>query len=362
MEEEARGGISMSKQKREAGYLFEPGTKKEDPWYVKIQRLDSKIFITVVIVSVAAVLIMPLNIPVFVEPFVLEVAEWIESLEAGDVIWLAQHYSVGSITDYGALYTSLITHIQLKSGALKALGKDVDGDGKPDGLKLIMIPMAVDGQIQFIWQIGRTKAYWPDNIKYGDDWSLWPYQVLSDFIYQKFVNEGFTTTYTKDYYNGTAWDKLPCTKFVKSPRDIDINIGQDATTSARIWALYGKDPIDHSASKYTKYSQSGRRRPYAAAYPVQVWDSAAQAVAMPYYTAGLYSGFFNGVRNGGEYEMWVNQHYYQKNIPALGRVPTNTGFGLNTLDAMNLAQTWTFTMMILGNIGYYVQKRKGRVT
>ncbi|MEM2920880.1 MAG: hypothetical protein QXF26_01015 [Candidatus Bathyarchaeia archaeon] len=361
MAEEAKGGSKMSKR-YEAGYLFEPGTKKEDPWYIKIQRLNSKIFITVVIISVAAVLIQPLNIPVFVEPFVLEVATWIESLEPGDVIWLSQHYSVGSITDYGAIYTSLILHIQLKSGALKALGRDVNGDGIPDGLKLIMIPMSVDGQIQFLWQIDRTKAYWPDNIVYGEDWVLWPYQVLSDFIYQKFSDEGFATVYTKDYYTSKGWNDLPVTKFVKSPMDIDCNIGQDATTTARIWAKYGKDPIDHSPDKYTKYSQSGRRRPHAAAYPVQVWDSAAQAVAMPYYTAGLYAGFFNGVRNGGEYEMWLNEHYYVKNDPKLGKVPVNTGFGLNTLDAMNLAQTWTFTMMIIGNIGYYYQRRKGRTT
>ncbi len=351
----------MSK-KREAGYLYEPGTKKDDPWYVKIQRLDSKIFITVVIIAVSAVLITPLNIPVFVESFVLEVAEWIESLEPGDVIWLSQHYSVGSITDYGAIYTSLLTHIQLKSGALKAQGKDVNGDGTPDGLKLILICMSVDGQIQYEWQIKRTQEYWPDNIVYGEDWVMWPYQVLSDFIYQKFVDEGFAGVYTKDFYTNKGWNELPVTKFVTSPRDIDCNIGQDATTTARIWALYGRDPIDHSATKYTKYSQTGRRRPHAAAYPVQVWDSAAQAVAMPYYTAGLYAGFFNGVRNGGEYEMWVNTHYYIKNNPALGRVPLNTGLGLNTLDAMNLAQTWTFTMMIIGNVGYYIQKRKGKVT
>ena len=24
--------------------------------------------------------------------------------------------------------------------------------------------------------------------------------------------------------------------------------------------------------------------------------------------------------------------------------------------------TWTFTMMIIGNIGYYIQRRKGKVT
>lgn len=349
----------------EAGFPFEPGTKADDGWYVKVQRLDARVFQGVLAILMSIILIFPLGIPVGVEAFVLEVAEWIESLEAGDVIWLSQHYSVGSVTDYGALYTSMLIHIMLKSSELKALDVDVNGDGIADGIKLLLVPVSIDGLILFQWQIGdRIWDYIPDNIVYGEDYVLFPMIALSDALYDRYADEGFKSVYNEDFglpekgITPQAYDDLPVLLNVVDPTDIDINIGEDATTSARIWARYGETRMDHSPDKYTKYSQTGRRRPHAAAYPVQVWDSAAQAVAMPYYTAGLYGGFFNGVRNGGEYEIWLNNNKFIKNDPALGAVPLNHGFGGQTLDAVNLAMMWTWVMMLVANIGFFVEKRR----
>jgi hypothetical protein len=348
----------------EAGFPFEPGTKADDGWYTKVQRLDARVFQGVLAILMSIILIFPLGIPVGVEPFVLEVAEWIESLEAGDVIWLSQHYSVGSVTDYGALYTSLLLHILLRSGELKAEGNDVNGDGIADGLKLLCVPVSIDGLILFQWQIGdRIWEYIPDNIVYGEDYVLFPMIALSDALYDRYADEGFQSVYDTDFglpekgIGVSNYEDLPVLLNVVDPEDIDCNIGEDATTSARIWARYGDVRIDHSPNMWTKYSQTGRRRPHAAAYPVQVWDSAAQAVAMPYYTAGLYSGFFNGVRNGGEYEIWLNDNKFIKNDPALGAVPLNHGFGGQTLDAVNLAMAWTWIMMLVANIGWFVERR-----
>jgi hypothetical protein len=73
----------------EAGFPFEPGTKADDGWYTKVQRLDARVFQGVLAILMSIILIFPLGIPVGVEPFVLEVADWIDSLEAGDVIWLS---------------------------------------------------------------------------------------------------------------------------------------------------------------------------------------------------------------------------------------------------------------------------------
>jgi hypothetical protein len=298
-----------------------------------------------------------------VEPFVLEVADWIDSLEAGDVIWLSQHYSVGSVTDYGALYTSLLLHIFMKTSALKKEGVDVNGDGIADGLKLLCVPVSIDGLILFQWQIGdRLWDLMPDNIVYGEDYVLFPMIALSDALYDRYADEGFQSVYNEDFglpekgIGVSNYEDLPVLLNVVDPTDIDCNIGEDATTSARIWARYGDVRIDHSPNMWTKYSQSGRRRPHAAAYPVQVWDSAAQAVAMPYYTAGLYSGFFNGVRNGGEYEIWLHEHPTYR-LDNGDRIPLNHGFGGQTLDAVNLAMAWTWIMMLVANIGWFVERR-----
>ena len=78
------------------------------------------------------------------------------------------------------------------------------------------------------------------------------------------------------------------------------------------------------------------------------------------FTAGLYSGFFNGVRNGGEYEIWLNQNYHIKNDPNLGMMPLNTGFGGQTLDAVNLGQSWTWIMMLVANIAFFIEQRSKR--
>jgi hypothetical protein len=146
-----------------------------------------------------------------------------------------------------------------------------------------------------------------------------------------------------------------------------MNIGEDATSTGRIWAKFGKDPIDHGGipfamtpEKWTKQSQSGRNKPHAAAYPVQIWDSAAQAVAMPWYTAGLYAGFMTGARASGEYEYYMSVTYHQKDDPKLPMVPTNTGFGQRTLDSMNLAQSFTWAMMLVSNIAFFMERRAKR--
>jgi hypothetical protein len=324
--------------------------------------LDARLFQGVLAILMSIILVYPLGIPVGVEAFVLEVAEWIESLEAGDVIWLSQHYSVGSITDYGALYTSLILHISMKSSALKAEGNDVNGDGIADGLKLLCVPVSIDGLILFQWQIGdRLWDLLPDNIVYGEDYVLFPMMALNDALYDRFADEGFASVYEEDFglpekgIDPRPYDQIPCLIDIEDPEQIDANIGEDATTSSRMWARYGLDRIDHSPDKYTKYSQTGRRRPHAAAYPVQVWDSAAQAVAMPYYTAGLYAGFFNGVRNGGEYEIWLQNSDYR--LADGSRIPLNHGFGGQTLDAVNLAMTWTWLMMLIANIAWFAERR-----
>lgn len=354
---------------QEAGFPYETGTKKDDPWYTKIQRLDARVFQGVLAIVMSIVLVAPLGIPVGVEPFVLEVALWIESLDPGDVIYLSQHYSVGSITDYGALYTSLILHILLKSSELKDMGQDVNGDGLADGLKLLMVPVQIDGLILFEWQVqDRIWDYIPDNMIYGEDYVLFPFvSPISDALYSRIADEGLNSVFTED--NGLPkkgispklYGDLPVLKDVNYPSDFAMNIGEDATYTARIWARYGEgNRVEHTPDKYTKQSQLGRQAPYAAAFPVQVWDSAAQAVAMPYYTAGLYSGFFNGVRNGGEYEIWLNENYHIKNDPNLGMIPLNTGFGGQTLDAVNLGQSWTWIMMLVANIAFFIEQRNKR--
>ena len=51
------------------------------------------------------------------------------------------------------------------------------------------------------------------------------------------------------------------------------------------------------------------------------------------------------------------QYKFIKNDPALGPIPLNHGFGAWTLDTVNLAMMWTWLMMLVGNIGYFVERR-----
>lgn len=350
----------MTRTQGEAGFPYEKGTKKSDPWFVKIQRMDGRIWAGIIILLISIVLVVPLNIETPQEHFVTEVITWVESLEPGDVCLSISTMPLAGMSDMTGAMCSLYLHILLQSSRLKKLGIDKNGDGKPDGLKLILLEGLIDGQTVDDWALKQRLAkYIPDNIVYGEDYVMFPYITMSAAMYAALLDEGgFAKYFTKDYYTGKKWTDLPVTKFITSPKQVSMTMGYGQTAIVQYWAAIGGGyPIDHDPKKYKKGTRPGRGAPYAAAFPICIWDSSAPAVAAPYYQAGLFSGLLMGARHSSEYETYIHNTYHIKDDPKLDMIPLNVGFGTRTQDAASLPQLFTMIMMVVGNLGYFIQKR-----
>ena len=74
-------------------------------------------------------------------------------------------------------------------------------------------------------------------------------------------------------------------------------------------------------------------------------NTAIQAVLIyPYYQTGQLSGFLGGLKGAAEYERLIQRD----------------GAGVRGMDAQSMAHVLIVVLIILGNIGFAIQKRSAR--
>jgi len=155
--------------------------------------------------------------------------------------------------------------------------------------------------------------------EYGKDWVFLGY-VPDGTAAMLRIGEDISMVFPTDQY-GADLKAFPMMKRVKNYRDIALVIALSSTAMPQYWAQYAHDR-------------------YGAA--VAVGGTAVEAVRMyPYYDSGQIIGFLGGLKGAAEYEV-------------LNRIP---GSGVQGMDAQTIAHLFMILLVILGNLGYFLERR-----
>lgn len=303
--------------------------KGTDPWFIKIQDVNVKVYISILLIVTSAVLITPVVITPEPDHLVLDVYNWIERLEPGDtVLFVEALWSYYYRLDYSVGW-SIMLHVMQRSSQMKSQGLD--------SLKLIIVPVTADGIVQLRDFFTRCGKFIPTNLVEGEDYVVTTYLPASSATYSKIASDPWDII--KQDNKGNNVQDLPIFEYFKSGEDVSLAISEVANTLIGLWASYDSNPVDRTTC----------RAPIAIAHPVQLWDSASQPVGMPIYTSGQVGGLITGIRHGSMYETLLNRNY---------GLPLNTGYAVWIMGAWSLPCTFMILMCILGNIGAYIERQQ----
>jgi hypothetical protein len=205
-----------------------------------------------------------------------------------------------------------------------------------DSLKLVIVPATAAGIVQLEDFFTRCGKFIPNNLVEGEDYVVTTYVPGGSATYAKIASNPWDIL--KQDQHGNTVENLPIFQYFKSGEDVSLVISQAASTLIGLWAHYDPNPVDRTTC----------RAPIAIAHPVQLWDSAAQPVGMPIHTSGQVGGLITGVRHGSMYETLLHRNY---------GLPLNVGYSVWIMAAWSLPAAFMVLMMILGNIGAYVERQ-----
>ncbi len=157
-------------------------------------------------------------------------------------------------------------------------------------------------------------------MKYGVDYVGFGFIPGSEVaMAQLAVN--FRTIVKVDLY-GNPVEKLPLMNNINSAKDIGLLVTIDSTSTCLLWFRQWSEPF---------------KVPTIVSTTAGSWPQVT-----PFYTMGMVKGALAGLRGAGEYEKMLAM----------------PGEGLKSVDMLSMSTIYMVVMVALGNVVYYLQKRR----
>lgn len=266
----------------------------------RLARIDRRYIYVILLVAVVVPLLCRIQLPMRVSPPVKKAYEAVDGLQPGAVILLSIDYDPTSLPEIQPMLLSVLRHAFSK------------------GVKVIMmghIPLGIP-----VGQLGLEQVANEMGMKYGEDYvniGFRPGYIAVMVTMGKNIREIFRSD-----YRGTSIDELPLMKNIRNYDQIDLLISLAHGFAPEFWAQY-------AGARY------GQR--------IIVGCTAVVAPDLyPYLQAGQIEGLIGGLKGAAEYETLIGR-------PGVATVG---------MPAQNLAHIVILLFIILGNIGYFVLKRK----
>jgi hypothetical protein len=267
----------------------------------KIVNLSRPTIYIIITLAILAPLLRPIGIPIAVGKDAQNFYNLVNSLKAGDVMWLDSHISLSAAVECLPQMVAIAYHAQSR------------------GVKIVMLAMSADGQpfaervLQEI--LGR-------GAKYGED-----------IVYLGFVPGGepgvaslmadLHKTVPNDY-KGTPLASLPLTSRVKSAKDLAVVV-----------------PVTSDATAPDYWTR--QIRPYPTVALTMASQASLWPKIQPYLPTGQIKAALNGARGAAEYELLIKR----------------PGQAVGSMDATSVAYLTFVLFILLGNLAYHL-KPKGK--
>ncbi len=265
-------------------------------------NIDRKFIFAGVALSIAIPLLNPIGFGTSVTRQVQNVYDFVEKLEEGSTVILSFDYEPSTMAELDPMARTLLKHLFRKKARVL-------------GMALLA---GAPGIAESILQEEADAA----EKEYGIEWVFLGY-VPAPTAAMLRIGEDISMVYPTDQY-GTLITEFPLMRSVKNYRDIDLVISLSSTAMPQFWAQYAHDR-------------------YGA--PVAVGATAVEAIRMyPYHDSGQIVGFLGGLKGAAEYETLVGQ----------------PGEGIKGMDAQTIAHLFMVLMIVIGNVGHVIERRRGK--
>lgn len=270
----------------------------------RILRLDRRIIATIALAAIVWPLVYPIGLPLAMNKYTEYTFDLVEKNPEGSVAIVEANFDTGYFGSLGPGLTAVLEHLILKK------------------YKIVAYALHIEGPIVFWLCWNAIPKDLRDQYEYGKDWVFLGYMTGGETAQIK-AAEDLKGLYSYDYF-GTPLKELPLLDNINSIDDYDLIVGafrggEIRGHTYRIWGeTFDKDLLEIS------------QKPEI---PVNIFD------------AGIIDGYVRGTRGAAEYE-------------ALLRMP---GAGLAMMDAVSLFFTWLIIAVVIGNIGFYLQKMEAEV-
>lgn len=285
--------------------------------FERLSRLDRR----VVYLFLAAVVIVPLIIPsvqkVRVMTPVTKLFNAVEAIPADQILMLDFDYDPQTLPEIEPMGVALLRHAFKRRIRVAVLSLYV----QPLGLAKKALDQVTE---EFN---GRATSN-ADSIIYGRDYVFLGWQP-PPIVPLLGMGLSITNVYTRDYY-GYRTDSLPMMRRVKNFNDVGILVSLSGATAPLWWVAYSQ----------TRFGVA-----------VGAGITAVSASEFyQYYQTGQFSGLMIGMKGAAEYEEMIETHLQLKDRRKASEA-------LGSLTAAHLTM---IGFIVIGNIGYFIRRRKNR--
>ena len=272
--------------------------------FLKIGSVDRRWIFLIIAAVVIVPLLFPIGLPIRATDTTKDVYDAIERLPAGSNVLLSTEYSPSTRPENHPMTISILRHLFKNNH------------------KVFITCLWPDGQFMAqdaLNQVAKNEF----NKVYGEDYVFLGFRPGNEAVVKGIVSN-IRKIYTVDVYQKKI-DEIPLMKGINNFKDFDFLFSSSAGFPGTIeWVQYASDPTGvPMASGVTS---------------IQVNE------VMPYVQAGQMVGVLAGMPGAAEYESLINQK----------------GSATSGMDAQSVAHLVIVLFIILGNISFFIERKRSK--
>ncbi|MBN2382429.1 hypothetical protein JXQ70_06055 [bacterium] len=268
----------------------------------KLQYLDRRWIFLMIALAVILPLIIPLNLKINPSPAVEAGFNFIDKLPEGSKILLAYDFEPSVQPELGPMGDAFIHHCCRKKH--KIIGMALWPAGQ------VLLESALNSVARDVY-----------HYRYGIDYVNLGFMAGNQVVITS-LGESFPETYPTDFYD-TPVDQIPIMNGITNYSNIDLIIDVSAgDPGIPYWVMY-------AGTAYSKKVIGG-------------CTAVSAPQLYPYYSSGQLVSLLGGLKGAAEYE-------------ALIKLPASASRGM---DAQSVAHVLIILFVIVGNITFYLDKRR----
>ena len=282
--------------------------------FEKLMKLDRRwVFLFLIIVCVITYSV-DFEIPVVVEPEVAAIFDFVDSLPPGDVVMIPIDYDPGSLAELHPMTYAIVEQCWRKNLKVLITALSQNGPGMADqAIRDISDSLKLEKEYNGV-------VYPPREIFNGIDYCFLGYKPYPAIIILS-MGQNFRLPFPLDYY-GTPLDSLPMMRSIQNYDDVACVIDISGTNSTDYWISYGQG----------RYG-----------FPLAIGvTGVSTAQYYPFYGSGQIFGIMGGMLGAAMYE----------------KLADNTGPAKEGMRVQLYAHIMIIAFIILGNVGYFVSRRR----
>ena len=272
--------------------------------FLKIGSVDRRWIFLIIAAVVIVPLLVPIGLPIRATDTTKDVYDAIERLPAGSNVLLSTEYSPSTRPENHPMTISILRHLFKNNH------------------KVFVTCLWPDGQFMAqdaLNQVAKNEF----NKVYGEDYVFLGFRPGNEAVVKGIVSN-IRKLYTVDVYQKKI-DEIPLMKGINNFKDFDFLFSSSAGFPGTIeWVQYASDPTGvPMASGVTS---------------IQVNE------VMPYVQAGQMVGVLAGMPGAAEYESLINQK----------------GSATSGMDAQSVSHLVIVLFIILGNISFFIERKRSK--